>query len=171
MIGVYAQLPLGRRDDSDSGRVPKSERLHLGLELWIHIMHIHHINFVVADLDEAIGRFERILGQAVERRDALPGRGALAARFKLGGTWLVLVQPIDSEGVPGRHLTEHGEGFFLCSFGVDDLDQCLSRLQEAGVGLAGPPRQGVDNWRVQDLDPEYSLGEQFQITEEVENGD
>jgi len=134
-------------------------------------MHIHHINFVVEDLDEAIGRFERILGKPVDRRDSLPGRGALTAGFKLGRAWFVLVQPIDPEGVPGRHLAEHGEGFFLCSFGVDDLDQTSSRLRQAGVGLAGPPRQGLDNWRVQDLDPEYSLGEQFQITEEVENGD
>jgi len=134
-------------------------------------MQIHHINFVVEDLDEAIGRFERILGQSVQRRDGLPGRGALTARFKLGRVWLVLVQPTDASGAPGRHLAEHGEGFFLCSFGVDNLDATLGRLRESGVGLAGPPRQGLDNWRVQDLDPEYSLGEQFQVTEEVEDGD
>lgn len=134
-------------------------------------MHIHHINFVVEDLEAAVERFERILGQNVERRDGLPGRGALTARFKLGPTWLVLVQPTDPDGVPGRHLAAHGEGFFLCSLGVDDLDATADRLREAGVGLAGPPRRGLDNWRVQDLLPDYSLGEQFQITEELAGSD
>ncbi len=134
-------------------------------------MYIHHINFVVENLDTAVGHFERILGQPVDCRDVLPGRGALAARFKLGPTWLVLVQPTDPDGVPGRHLAKHGEGFFLCSLGVDDLDATLDRLRETGVGLAGPTRRGVDNWRVQDLDPDVSLGEQFQITEEVAGRD
>ena len=134
-------------------------------------MHIHHINFVVEDLDEAIERFETILGQSVQRRDGLPGRGALTARFKLGPSWLVLVQPTDANGVPGRYLAEHGEGFFLCSFGVDNLEETLVRLRESGVGLPGPPRRGLDNWRVQDLDPEYCLGEQFQVTEEIQDGD
>ncbi len=134
-------------------------------------MYVHHINFVVVNLDQAVERFERILGMPVAARDTLATRGAISARFKLGRAWLVLVQPLDPEGVPGRHLAEHGEGFFLCSFGVDDLGENLERLQEAGIPLAGPTRRGVDNWRVQDIDPAYSLGEQLQLTEERDDDD
>ncbi len=134
-------------------------------------MYIHHINFVVTDLDQAVERFQRILGMPVASQDALPKRGALTARFQLGRAWLVLVQPIDPDGVPGRHLAEHGEGFFLCSFGVDDLGASLERLQEAGIPLSGPSRKGLDNWQVQDLDPSYSLGEQLQLTEERDDDD
>ena len=134
-------------------------------------MYIHHINFVVSNLVQAVERFERILGMPVASQDALPKRGALTARFKLGRAWLVLVQPVDPDGVPGRHLAEHGEGFFLCSFGVDDLGVSLDRLAEAGIPLAGPTRRGLDNWHVQDLDPAYSLGEQLQLTEERDDDD
>ena len=54
---------------------------------------IHHLNFIVRDLDAAIPAWERLLGITVARRDELPERGAVAARFRLGDTWLVLVQP------------------------------------------------------------------------------
>ena len=134
-------------------------------------MNIHHINFVVANLDHAVERFEGILGQPVTARDALPNRGALTARFKLGRSWLVLVQPVDPEGAPGQHLARHGEGFFLCSFGVDDLDAHLDRLGATGIPLAGRSRQGLDNWWVQDLDPDHTLGEHLQFTEERGEGD
>ena len=49
---------------------------------------IHHINFLVRDLDAAIPMYEKLLGRAVERRDHLPGRGVDIAGFRLGDTWL-----------------------------------------------------------------------------------
>ncbi len=55
---------------------------------------IHHINFIVRDLETAISSYERILGMAVTSRDELSERGVALARFKLADTWLVLVQPV-----------------------------------------------------------------------------
>ena len=55
---------------------------------------IHHINFIVRDLAAAVPVYERILGQPVTRRDHLSDRGVDIARFELGDTWLILVQPV-----------------------------------------------------------------------------
>jgi methylmalonyl-CoA/ethylmalonyl-CoA epimerase len=112
---------------------------------------IHHLNFIVADLEAAIPRWEAILGLPVARRDELPERGVIAARFRVGEAWLVLVQPTRADSVPGRFLAERGEGFFLLSFGVDSLDAELARAGEAA--FAGPVRTGADGWQVRDLAP------------------
>jgi len=97
---------------------------------------IHHINFVVRDLDEACPRFEKMLGLApFEIVDHTP-RGAKVARSRVGDSWLVLVAPYDADSVPGRFLEEHGEGFFLLSLAVDELDDT---------------RAGILDWRVQDV--------------------
>ena len=82
---------------------------------------IHHLNFIVRELDQAVPAWERLRGMPVARRDELTERGVITARFRLGDTWLVLVQPTRADSVPGRFLAAHGEGFFLLSLGVASL--------------------------------------------------
>lgn len=122
---------------------------------------IHHINILVRDLETAIPVYERLLGLPVSYRDQLPERGVLAARFQVGETWLVLVQPTRIDGAPGRYLAEHGEGLFLLSFEVDSLQQEMDALGEAQ--FVGPIRSGVEDWRVIDLDPRRTFGAQLQF--------
>lgn len=117
---------------------------------------IHHLNFIVRDLEAAIPAWERRLGLPVAARDSLPERGVVAARFRVGGTWLVLVQPTRADSVPGRFLATHGEGFFLLSFGVDSLAAERDRLGEAA--FAGPVRAGAEGWQVRDLAPDPGVG-------------
>jgi methylmalonyl-CoA/ethylmalonyl-CoA epimerase len=113
---------------------------------------IHHINFVVCDLEEAMPRFERALGvepfEIVEHRP----RGARVARTRIGECWLVLVCPYDPLSVPGQHLAKHGEGFFLLSLGYDDLVKQLERLEAGGVQVTDRvPREGILDWRIADV--------------------
>jgi methylmalonyl-CoA/ethylmalonyl-CoA epimerase len=113
---------------------------------------IHHVNFVVQDLEEAMTRFERALGvdpfQVIDHRQ----RGARVARTRIGESWLVLVSPYDPASVPGRYLAEHGEGFFLLSVGYEDIVQQLERLEASGVELVDKtPRDGILDWRVADI--------------------
>ena len=125
---------------------------------------IHHINFIVRDLAEAIPVWERILGRPVTRRDRLEQRNVALANFDLGGTWVVLVQPT-GPGVPADHLTTYGEGFFLMSLGVDSLDAECARVGEAM--LAGDRRAGLDDWTVQDLRIGQTFGAQLQLVQEA----
>ena len=131
---------------------------------------IHHINFLVKDLDAAEQQYRALLGLGPAIRDELPERNVLTARFRLGESWLVLVQPISGEGEPARYLREHGEGFFLISFGVDDLEATMARAQRSGGRFtAEQPRSGLDDWRIIDFDPAITFGATLQLAEE-ENG-
>jgi len=126
---------------------------------------IHHLNFVVRDLDAACERFRVLLElQEFERIDHAP-RGAHIARAKLGESWLVLVCPYDPDSVPGRHLAEHGEGFFLLSVGSDDFDGHLAELADRGA-LAAPAevRSGILDWRIADLPS--ACGALLQLTDD-----
>ena len=128
---------------------------------------IHHINFIVRDLDEAVTHYERTLGVDPFVVVDHPLRGATVARTRVGECWLVLVCPYDAESVPGRFLAEHGEGFFLLSFGVDDLDVAIEKARQAGAGFtADEPRAGLEGWRIIDFDPADTLGAILQLTED-----
>jgi methylmalonyl-CoA/ethylmalonyl-CoA epimerase len=136
------------------------------------INRIHHINFLVQDLNEGIRRYRDLLGIEDFIVEDLPERGVITARVALGEQWLVLVQPVDPAGVPGKHLAEHGEGFFLISYAVDDLQKAAERVAANGSSMTSPePRRGLDGWQVQDVDKRDTLGVQVQFCEEVPRQD
>lgn len=114
--------------------------------------HIHHINFVVNNLDEAIARFKRTLNVDEFEVFEHPQRGSRVARTQIGESWLVLVCPDDPDSIPGRYLKENGEGVFLLSFGSDNIEKQLEALEARGVlPTDKSPRDGVGGWRVADI--------------------
>lgn len=110
---------------------------------------IHHINFVVRDLEAAKREFETLFDLAPFVTVDHPLRGAHVARSKVGDSWIVLVCPYDPDSVPGRYLAEHGEGLFLLSLGVADFDVQLDRLAARDIRVA--PRHGILDWRIADV--------------------
>jgi len=128
---------------------------------------VHHINLLVTDLDAAARRYRDTLGTGDMILADLPERGVRTARFAVGETWIVLVQPTDPDSVPGRHLREHGEGLFLLSLQVDSIDDTAQKIREhGGAFTSAQPRRGLEDWRVMDLDTEQFFGAQLQVVED-----
>jgi methylmalonyl-CoA/ethylmalonyl-CoA epimerase len=110
-------------------------------------------------------RFERVLDlEPFSLVDHAP-RGANVARARVGDSWLVLVCPYEANSVPGRHLARHGEGFFMVSFGVDDLTTRLEYLDAQGFDLKDKSsRAGILDWDVADIGELH--GALIQLTQE-----
>lgn len=131
------------------------------------LKNVHHSNLLVRDLDIAVKRYQDTLGVTNMVYGDLSERGVRTARFLAGQTWIVLVQPTDATGAPGRHLAEHGEGLFLLSFQVDSLQHSVGEIRErGGKTTSREPRQGLEDWQVIDLDPGQFFGAQLQLVEE-----
>ena len=130
------------------------------------IRRLHHINFIVKDLDKALQRYKVLLGEPAGEEEVLPQRGVKLVRFKVGETWLILVQPTDDTGPPAQYLEKHGEGFFLISCQVDDVRAAARQALSGSIkALDLTPRQGLDDWQVMDLDPDDLFGVNFQLVE------
>jgi methylmalonyl-CoA/ethylmalonyl-CoA epimerase len=128
---------------------------------------IHHINFLVADLDAAVLRYKDLFDIDAMTIESLPERGVRTARFELSGVWIVLVQPVDEQSEPMRHLRQHGEGLYLVSFGVEDLDAATEDLAAKGaINKATRSREGLQGWRVIDLEPDAVFGALIQLTQD-----
>jgi len=127
---------------------------------------IHHINFIVADLDTAVDAYQRTLGVGPFEFEELEGRDVATARVRIGDAWIVLVAPRSDNSPVAHYLETHGEGFFLMSFGVDNLDKAMAKLIQRGA-MPGDSksRTGILGWRVADLDTGDSLGARFHLTE------
>lgn len=133
------------------------------------IQSVHHINFVFRDLEAAMNRFEAVFGIGPFQVEELAERGARTAKALVGDTWFVLVAPTRGDSVPGRYLEENGEGFFLLSFGVANLDTSIAALERRlPDATMGDVRAGVARWRIADVPVEQTFGIQFQLTEDPE---
>jgi methylmalonyl-CoA/ethylmalonyl-CoA epimerase len=128
---------------------------------------VHHINFLVTDLELAIERYKDFFDLDSVQIESLPQRGVRTARFDLHGVWIVLVQPVDDDSEPMRHLRQHGEGLYLVSFAVDNLDAATESLVGKGaINKAAQGREGLQGWRVIDLEPDAIFGALIQLTED-----
>ncbi|MEM7765254.1 MAG: VOC family protein [Pseudomonadota bacterium] len=126
---------------------------------------LHHINFVVDDLEAATERFTHVLGTVPRDIEYLPKRQVALRRFWLGNVWFILVAPTADESPAAAWLKQHGPGLFLMSFEVEALDQALQQLSEAGVSADGRVRRGLDDWQVVDLDRDQLFGIPVQLTQ------
>jgi len=132
----------------------------------VTLKNVHHINFIVADLDASVQAYQNILGIGPFEYEELPERGVSTARVRVGDVWIVLVSPQSQDTVAGRYLKDHGEGFFLMSFSVDDLDQAIAELAQRGATPSDSRvRSGILGWRVADLETEDRLGARFHLTQ------
>jgi methylmalonyl-CoA/ethylmalonyl-CoA epimerase len=132
---------------------------------------IHHITLLVRDLDAAVDRFQKAFGFEAPIREDLASRGLRGARFSVGESLLVLVEPTCEDSIPGRHLREHGEGVFLVSLGVDNLEAAVATVKKCGARMtADGERRGMAGWRIQDLEPDDFFGVPFQFTEVSQGG-
>lgn len=124
------------------------------------LTHIHHINFVVAELEGSVGYFEKLLKQQAIVEN-LPQRQVKTARFQIGESLLVLVQPLTSNGVVADILATKGEGIFLLSFATQSIDDTLRELELS----YSQKREGLDGWSICDISPLEHLGIILQLTE------
>ena len=126
---------------------------------------IYSINIAVRDLVAATRRYEAFFGVKAELRGperfAFPGmRGA---RLEIGSLKLNLITSDEPSSSVSRFLEKHGEGVFLVSAEVEDMQQQLDRLEAIGVKpLLPESARGI--WgAVNFLHPKEMHGVQFEI--------
>lgn len=114
---------------------------------------VHHVNLLVRDIESAKREY-RAKFNIDFIDESLPSRGVLSSRFRVGESWIVLIQPI-AEGEPMRQLQERGEGLFLLSLGVAQTeDAAPAHFNNEGQtdGALSPVRDGISGWRVADFE-------------------
>jgi methylmalonyl-CoA/ethylmalonyl-CoA epimerase len=131
------------------------------------IQRLHHIDFVVRDLDRAANRFAAIFGVEPLERERLEDRGVELVRFDIGGLWIALVQPTRDDSPVRAFLDHHGEGFFHIAFKVEDVEREAARIEGDGIRLVNrAPRLGVEGWKLVDLEMGDTFGVSTQLIQE-----
>jgi methylmalonyl-CoA/ethylmalonyl-CoA epimerase len=105
---------------------------------------VDHTAIVVADLDEAIARWQVLTGAHLTMRESVEHQRVEIAMLALGDTSLELIRPLDTDSGVARFLAKHGESLHHVAFEVEDLSQTMGEFRRGGMQLVDPrPRKGA----------------------------
>lgn len=105
---------------------------------------IDHVGIVVKDIEAALATYSRNFGFAADasRGGELPALGIRNAFMRVGGTDLEFIQATTEEGPVATFAKERGEGTFMLSIEVDDLNASISELRALGARV-GNANDGI----------------------------
>jgi len=134
----------------------------------VHARGIHHVGVAVADLDEAVRMYERLLGGRVEHRARVEDQGVEAASVRVGDSRVELLAALGEDTPVGRFLAKRGPGMHHVAYEVADVAEALSELAASGAELIdAAPRQGMFGLEVAFVHPDSIHGV---LTEVVSGG-
>lgn len=106
---------------------------------------IDHISIAVRNLNKACKVYEDIMGLELDSTYVSEEEKIRVARYRVGDVWLELMEPT-GEGDVSRFLDKRGEGLFVISYKVPDVDSAMAELKGKGYKLIDDnPRRLLGN--------------------------
>src|SRR5947208_13096749 len=130
---------------------------------------IDHIGVATDDLEGAIALYEKTLGMPLAHRETVESQGVEAVLLDVGEGHVELLRPLGPDTAVGKYLAKRGPGLHHVAYAVEDIDDVLGKLKEAGVELIdSEARIGIRESRVAFLHPRSTGGVLTELVEPSE---
>ena len=126
------------------------------------------INIAVKDLDEAIVKYEALLGvkpaiTSDPSQFAFPG--ITAATFDFDGVRINLLTSAEANNPVGKFLASKGEGLLLISLSSDDIERDIADRSAKGLNFISPQCFTGGYGKVNFIHPKSMNGVQIEVIE------
>lgn len=126
---------------------------------------IDHIAIAVKDLDTAVKTFTANFGFPIERIGDVPALNIRRAYLTIGDAWLEIFQPTNDANPAAKFIAERGEGMYVLSLEVDDLQAATQALGQKGIKVN--VQQVPDGPRLGFISPKSTHGVLLQLIEHL----
>ena len=107
---------------------------------------VDHICIAVKNLKKAQKVYEETLGLKLAVKYVAESEKIHVARYYLGGVALELIEATDHDSEVAKFIKRRGEGVFLISYKVSDVEEGLAELKAKGENTIDKvPRQLMGN--------------------------
>jgi methylmalonyl-CoA epimerase len=131
---------------------------------------IDHGGVAVEDIDAALPLYRDALGLTLAHRETVVEQGVDAALLDVGDGHVELIAPLGPETAVGKYLAKRGPGLHHVAYQVEDIDQALDALRDAGMRLIDErARTGIRNSRVAFVHPSATGGVLTEIVQPAED--
>jgi methylmalonyl-CoA/ethylmalonyl-CoA epimerase len=124
---------------------------------------IDHVVIAVQDLEAAVKTYQDNFGLVKISAGEVPALGIRNAFLQIGDAQLELMTPLTDQGPVASFLEKQGEGMYLLSLEVDNLDNAVAELQEQGIRVT--VTQGTAGRRLAFVSPKATHGVLLQLLE------
>ncbi len=136
----------------------------------IMIKKISHIAIVVPDLDEAMNFWVDVLGLPLTHVEHVADQNVDVAFLPSGDSEIELLEPVSEKSGVARFMRKRGPGMHHICFEVDDIEEMLVRMKEAGIQLINEePAIGTGGKKIAFVHPKGTGGvlvELYELTPE-----
>jgi methylmalonyl-CoA/ethylmalonyl-CoA epimerase len=141
---------------------------YLYLTRLIKMKKIEHIGIAVKDLETSNALFEKLLGVAAYKFEAVESEGVTTSFFQTGPNKIELLAATNPESPIAKFIEKKGEGIHHVAFDVEDIVSEIARLKNEGfVVLNEIPKKGADNKLVAFLHPKTTNGVLIELCQEI----
>ena len=131
---------------------------------------IEHLGIAVADLKKSNELFQRLLGNAPYKSEAVASEGVETSFFQVGDTKIELLQASTEESPIAKFISKKSEGIHHIAFDVEDIYAEMDRLKAAGFEILNEvPKKGADGKIVVFLHPKSTNGVLVELCQEDPN--
>jgi len=126
---------------------------------------IDHIGVAVKNLDEAVKFYKDVLGLELVKIEEVPEERVRIAMFRVGDSYIELLQGTDPESAVSKFIERRGEGIHHLSIHVDDVDAKTEELKSKGVTLTYDKPREVSHGerRINFIHPKSTFGVLLEI--------
>lgn len=130
------------------------------------VYNLDHVGIAVRDLESAIAAYGDKYGVEPLHREVVESQGVEEALLPIGGSFVQLLQPVDSNSPVARFLEKRGEGLHHVAYAVLDIDAALAHLRTGGAKLIDEtPRVGGRGARIAFVHPADLAGTLMELVE------
>jgi len=128
---------------------------------------LEHIGIAVKSLEVSIPIFENLLNALCYKTEIVETEKVNTAFLRQGDTKIELLESMDEDGVIAKFIASRGEGIHHIAFEVDNIEEEMKRLSEAGFKLLSTsPKEGADNKLICFLHPKTNNGVLIELCQE-----
>ncbi len=124
---------------------------------------IDHVAVVVKDLEAAVATYQHNFELEKAGGGEVSSLGIHNAFLQIGGARIELMTPASATGPVAEFLEQRGEGMYLLSLEVEDLDEAVARLQDTGARVR--VAEGSTGHRLAFVSPKSTHGVLLQLLE------
>ena len=123
---------------------------------------IHHVSYLVPDLDAAIDTYSRNLGAVITGRGPVPNLGEVVF-LQVGDVEVEFIHPLDPSAIAGN---EAGWTIHHVAYAVEDLDRVVAEHRSRGYRfLTDEPFTNFMGYRLIYFDPADTGGCRIHLTD------